>query len=532
MRTFTMLLIASTMLWGCNIKQNDTMILLSQADSIMELKPDSALMILQSVKDTTGLDENSRAYYLLLLTQAEYKCDTVQTVDTLLDYSIAHYRKVDDESLLARSLYYRGMTQFYRGKPDVALTYLMEGVDIAEKIGDMLQLSKYYESLFQVNYSAKYYEKSLEFARMFLDNSIARKDTNCIVRGYSHISSNSKRVGKQDSVLVYLQHSLSLLPYTSISTQTATLTNIGVRYYEIQNYDSAKNYLQKSLAIKPRYNTNKVLGDIYYKEGDIKLASEYWEKALDTDNIRLKISTLKSIYKQVLETNDYEQAHTLLIKINTLNDSVEKSLKTKEIAELQYKYDASKKEKEYYHEKSRLYLLLLILLLIVFTSVIIIFFYRRRIKMYLEEIKQHTKKAEDLDRRIARKEQQIKANERSIRELEKEKGKLIKEKEKIVLKHNDNLRIGNCIYDSIRNGEPIPTNNPKSETCLVEYFKTVHPEKVTAWDEQYEQLTKRQTVYLILKDLQYDDNKIKEILSCSDNALRVMKSRIKLIQQV
>ena len=272
--------------------------------------------------------------------------------------------------------------------------------------------------------------------------------------------------------------------------------------------------------------------DIYYKEGNMKLASEYWEKALDTDKIRLKISTLKSIYKRVLETNDYEQAHTLLIKINTLNDSVEKSLKTKEIAELQYKYDASKKEKEYFHEKSRLYLMLLVLLLIVFTSVIIIFIYRRRIKTYLEEIKQHTKKAEDLDRRIARKEQQIKARERSIKELEKEKDKLITEKDKIVLKHKDNLRIGNCIYDSIRNGESIPTDNPKSEACLVEYFKTVHPEKVTAWDEQYEQLTKRQTVYLILKDLQYDDNKIKEILSCSGNALRVMKSRIKLIQKV
>ena len=522
-----MLLIASTMLWGCNIKQNGTMILLSQADSIMELKPDSALMILQSVKDTTGLEENSRAYYLLLLTQAEYKCDTVQTVDTLLDYSIAHYRKADDESLLARSLYYRGMTQFYRGKPDVALTYLMEGVDIAEKIGDMLQLSKYYESLFQVNYSAKYYEKSLEFARKFLDNSIERKDTNCIVRGYDHIAANYFQLNKHDSALIYFRQNIPLLPFVNKSTHTATLTNIAIIHYDRQNYDSAKIYLQKSLVIKPRYNTNKVLGDIYYKEGNIKLASEYWEKALDTDNIRLKISTLKSIYKRVLETNDYKEAHNLLYRMKNLNDSVEKSLKTKEIAELQYKYDASKKEKEYYHEKSRLYLMLLVLLLIVFTSVFIIFIYRLKIKAYLEEIKQHSKKEEDLDKRIARTEQQIKARERDIKELEKDKDRLIKEKDSIALKHNDNLRIGNNIYDIIRNGNPIPVNNTKAEACLIEYFKTVYPEKVAAWNEQYEKLTKRQMVYLILKDLQYEGSKIMQILGCTDNALRVMKSRIK-----
>lgn len=219
--------------WGCQTPpNNDKTKLLSFADCIMEQRSDSALSILQSIGDTANFNEAQRAYYLLLLTQAEYKCDTVQTVDTLLDYSIAYYRKVDDESLLARSLYYRGMTQFYRGKPDVALTYLMEGVDIAEKIGDMLQLSKYYESLFQVNYEAKYFEKSIEFARKFLDNSIDRDDAECIVRGYSHISSNSKRLGKQDSVLFYLQQSLSLLPDTKISTQTATLTNIAITYYD------------------------------------------------------------------------------------------------------------------------------------------------------------------------------------------------------------------------------------------------------------------------------------------------------------
>ena len=118
-----LLLIVTAILFGC--KQNNGDIeLLSHADSIMEQHPDSALLLLQSIGDTIDFREAQRAYYLLLLTQAEYKCDTIQTVDTLLDYSINHYRKTSNESLLARSLYYRGMTQFYRGKPDIAITYL------------------------------------------------------------------------------------------------------------------------------------------------------------------------------------------------------------------------------------------------------------------------------------------------------------------------------------------------------------------------------------------------------------------------
>lgn len=513
--------------WGCQTPpNNDKTKLLSFADCIMEQRSDSALSILQSIGDTANFNEAQRAYYLLLLTQAEYKCDTVQTVDTLLDYSIAYYRKVDDESLLARSLYYRGMTQFYRGKPDVALTYLMEGVDIAEKIGDMLQLSKYYESLFQVNYEAKYFEKSIEFARKFLDNSIDRDDAECIVRGYSHISSNSKRLGKQDSVLFYLQQSLSLLPDTKISTQTATLTNIAITYYDKQNYDSAKIYLQKSLAIKPRYNTYSVLGDIYYKEGNMKLASEYWEKALDTDNIRLKISTLKSVYKQVLKTNDYKEAHSLLNRINILNDSVEKSLKTKEIAELQYKYEASKKEKEYYYEKSRHYMIMLVLLLITFSVSLLLYIYRRKIKSHIENIKQQHKKIEkDLGKQLEKTNNKIIRQENTIKELNKEKIKAIKEKEVKIHKHNENLQIGYGIFEKIRSGEPIPANVQRAEICLVEYFQTIYPEKYDMWEKEHGPLTKRQTIYLILKDMEFDNNQIKDILQCSDSAFRTLKSR-------
>lgn len=513
--------------WGCQTPpNNDKTKLLSFADCIMEQRSDSALSILQSIGDTANFNEAQRAYYLLLLTQAEYKCDTVQTVDTLLDYSIAYYRKVDDESLHARSLYYRGMTQFYRGKPDVALTYLMEGVDIAEKIGDMLQLSKYYESLFQVNYEAKYFEKSIEFARKFLDNSIDRDDAECIVRGYSHISSNSKRLGKQDSVLFYLQQSLSLLPDTKISTQTATLTNIAITYYDKQNYDSAKIYLQKSLAIKPRYNTYSVLGDIYYKEGNMKLASEYWEKALDTDNIRLKISTLKSVYKQVLKTNDYKEAHSLLNRINILNDSVEKSLKTKEIAELQYKYEASKKEKEYYYEKSRHYMIMLVLLLITFSVSLLLYIYRRKIKSHIENIKQQHKKIEkDLGKQLEKTNNKIIRQENTIKELNKEKIKAIKEKEVKIHKHNENLQIGYGIFEKIRSGEPIPANVQRAEICLVEYFQTIYPEKYDMWEKEHGPLTKRQTIYLILKDMEFDNNQIKDILQCSDSAFRTLKSR-------
>ena len=520
-----LLLIVTAILFGC--KQNNGDIeLLSHADSIMEQHPDSALLLLQSIGDTIDFREAQRAYYLLLLTQAEYKCDTIQTVDTLLDYSINHYRKTSNESLLARSLYYRGMTQFYRGKPDIAITYLCEGVDIAKHLNDMLQLSKYYESLFQVNFEAKYYEKSLDYAKLFLDNSIERKDTDCVVRGYGHLSISYDRLKINDSILFYLQKSFPLLHNVDKTTQAVTLTNIGVRFYELQKYDSAKIYLNKSLAINYRYNTCKVLGDIYYKEGKTDLATEYWNKALATPKTRLKISILKSIHEYVLKSGDYELAHILLNNITHLEDSFEYSKKTKEIAQLQYEYEASKKEKKYFKEKSNLYMLMLILLFVIFSISILLYVYRCKIRLYIDELKLYANKEKNYDRLISDKERMIKMRESEIRKLEQGILKLKKDKDKSFCKHDEDLRIGNDIYSLISDGERIPVDIARAELCLIEYFKTIYPEKSALWNEQYGNPAKRQFVYLILKDMKYDDNKIQYILCCSDTALRIIRSRL------
>ena len=141
-------------------------------------------------------------------------------------------------------------------------------------------------------------------------------------------------------------------------------------------------------------------------------------------------------------------------------------------------------------------------------------------------MKLYANKEKNYDRLISDKESMIKMRENEIRKLEQGILKLKKDKDKSFCKHDEDLRIGNEIYSRISDGERIPVDIARAEICLIEYFKTIYPEKSALWNEQYGNPAKRQFVYLILKDMKYDDNKIQYILCCSDTALRIIRSRL------
>jgi tetratricopeptide (TPR) repeat protein len=65
------------------------------------------------------------------------------------------------------------------------------------------------------------------------------------------------------------------------------LDTLGWIYYQMGDYDNAKNYTLKSLAFqKDSPEVLEHLGDIYFKSGDQSMADKYWKEALNMDNSR------------------------------------------------------------------------------------------------------------------------------------------------------------------------------------------------------------------------------------------------------
>ncbi|MBR1688842.1 MAG: hypothetical protein IJ710_10020 [Prevotella sp.] len=90
------------------------------------------------------------------------------------------------------------------------------------------------------------------------------------------------------------------------------------------------------------------------------------------------------------------------------------------------------------------------------------------------------------------------------------------------------LHIGTKLYDQLRRGECIREATGADLQCLADYFALLRPCQYHLWEQRYDSLTARQTVFLILQDDQHcDDETIARILGVSLVAVRVTRSRLR-----
>ena len=85
--------------------------LLERADSLLDVRPDSALRLLQEVSPRQLADRGGRMHYALLLMQAKYKNYLpVSEDDTLARELVSYYADAGDAGMQARAYYVRRRT--------------------------------------------------------------------------------------------------------------------------------------------------------------------------------------------------------------------------------------------------------------------------------------------------------------------------------------------------------------------------------------------------------------------------------------
>ena len=86
--------------------------LLERADSLLDVRPDSALRLLQGVSPRQLADRGGRMHYALLLMQAKYKNYLpVSEDDTLARELVSYYADAGDAGMQARAYYNRPRPQ-------------------------------------------------------------------------------------------------------------------------------------------------------------------------------------------------------------------------------------------------------------------------------------------------------------------------------------------------------------------------------------------------------------------------------------
>lgn len=313
-QTIALIAILTALLTACTetTGYNTTLV---QADSLMNLHPDSALNMLESISTDSLKTKADRAYHALLLTQARDKNYIVQTDDSLIQVAVRYYDTHENAPLQARAYYCWG--SLYRDRNDysqaidkytIALSHINGRSENAELKASLYSnlgylyytqgLSTEADSIFQraellaksqkdtaslcytlsqrgmisLEQGKTYYPKAEQQMQQALSIGKAFSDSTILVPIYHSLSMLYSLMPKPGQALLYARLNYSGLKDTQHCYRTFLL--LGNAYFINGQYDSAGIFLQKILKAERYYDTKADacmrLSEIAQKKGDME----------------------------------------------------------------------------------------------------------------------------------------------------------------------------------------------------------------------------------------------------------------------
>ena len=323
---------------------------LDVAERVMEDRPDSALIIINSI-DTSELKKKSqKARYALLKSMALDKNYVDTTTFEVLQPAIDYYLEngTTDEKL--RTYYYQGRIYQNRNDRDSAMRSFMRGLEIAKECSDSLTIARtlvsqgiLYKALYDIE---RYADNYLKAARIYKDKSVESPEFECLLNGLNGMIILNK-VESADSIFNILDGFDSL-----DSAQRQKLQDYRLSY--TLNFGSMQDFrnLIEREKVGPDWNSNRILNLAYafYKFNDNLKAMQYLDALEETGSgydtlkfLSMKFQILEDMGKHESALAVYKDYINKLEAINTQKFiHMNRTMEEKHQLELQAERDARK----------------------------------------------------------------------------------------------------------------------------------------------------------------------------------------------
>jgi tetratricopeptide (TPR) repeat protein len=247
---------------------------------------------------------------------------------------------------------------FYLGKDEKALEYYIKALETFEKLGNKKLMINPSNGMGNVYYKMGNYEKALIYYKQSLAISTKEKFASGIFKSLTTIGNVYEKLHNNDTALDYYLKSLRITEDLGEKPAIAvSLSNIGKIYFNTNNYQKALEYFQRALLINQETGDRNRsaedllnIGILYSKKGNIEMAMEYLKKGLLlADSIKSKETMMKGndeLSSVFLKKEDYKNAYIYYKRHIAIKDSLMNENNSKNMAEIQTKFETDKKEKE------------------------------------------------------------------------------------------------------------------------------------------------------------------------------------------
>jgi signal transduction histidine kinase len=251
--------------------------------------------------------------------------------------------------------------------PEAMLCYL-NGLKIEEKRGDEIRIADLNDDLGVVYYNMEVFDKSLAYHQKALDIYLAGQNTPGVARVLSHLGSlyssrhfceprnEEEKLIDFNTAISYFEKSIT--QYSLIGNGRGIANgnqNIAAVYNQMGKPETALGFIQKSIDFYRQSDDPDGFSGALYTLGKAYVRLNEFDKAIqafrESEEIGLKHNLKEGIqylYEAIAypyyAIGDYKNAYLYYIRYMTIRDSVYNSEKSRQIIELETKYQSEVKE--------------------------------------------------------------------------------------------------------------------------------------------------------------------------------------------
>lgn len=397
-------------LFACN--RHSSNLLLHQVDSLLDVKPDSALIVLRSIPALDEMPEADRAYYALLLAEATDKNELpLLPCDSLLDFALDYYG--DDDKEMAVALLYKGRLLEQMNDEKEAIQNNLLALEVLQ---DFPEDTKYrrliYSSLGLWYGDCGLYDKALEVLDQSLHYSYNAKDTAIVYHNIGYVYTMRD---VQDSSIAYQRKAVEYAVRSKDTSMMITSWHgLSLYYRQFDNVDSAVVYARKVLQ---HASGGHEMTNAYYNMGDLYVDLEEYDSARYYLKKSLLLSSSQampywSLAVMESELGNFRSAYHYLDTFVMVQDSLDVSEKLSEVQHLVYKHQTELEVKdEQVKSRKRIGLIVIIAVVICFVLILI---YQQRINRKNSQQALYRQSLQYANEKLSVMQQRIEENESSI----------------------------------------------------------------------------------------------------------------------
>lgn len=395
-----LILLAICFITGCQ-GGKDTVSILEEAETLIYESPDSALRLLESIPHPERLQGKEQADYALLLTQARSRCRITATSDSLIRIATSHYQSSTDHARKATTLLYLADVYMDMKKYTEAITPLKKAEEMLEDAAPYIQ-SLTYSKLGYLNRRSGNNQMAFGYYQKAKAINLSMNHQEWYISNLVNIL-NLPLQEVRDSVTVYIEELEEVLFTARPDLQAKAYNNIGIYYHDKERWGLAEQYYRKAIGISPSapYRSYLNLARIYDAQGHPERADSLYQKALHSPVWATRAVIYKDLYSRSLAAGRHQEAIGYMNRYQAAADSFHTQQKSKEVMEIQLKYEHEVTARQKAETEARLYLFIIgtivVFLLLAFVGYQCYLYIKSKQDEYLQKIQMQINKIQELD---------------------------------------------------------------------------------------------------------------------------------------